>query len=90
MEVVGAMFFEDNQLIFLLLCRNLQKVNRTPVISLENHAQYADFRSRVSGSDLISRHGFGQGIPQGGRSGGPGWIVPSDLVSDEIMTVESM
>ena len=41
-------------------------------VLFENHAQDPDFRTGIFSRDLISRHGFGQGIPQGGRPRGPG------------------
>ena len=50
-------------------------------LSLENHAQDPDFRAGIAGGDLICSHGFGKRVPQGGRSGGPGCIVPYDLIT---------
>ena len=58
-------------------------------LSLENHAQDPDFRAGIAGGDLICSHGFGKRVPQGGRSGGPGCIVPYDLVSDGHLNIPS-
>jgi len=41
-------------------------------VLFENHAQDPDFRAGIPGGDLISRHGFRQGIPQDRCPRGPG------------------
>ena len=51
-------------------------------VLFENHAQDPDFGTGIFSRNLIPGHGFGQGIPQGGRPGGPGRIVSPDLVTD--------
>ena len=54
-----------------------------------DHAQNSDLRAGVPGGDLISCHGFGEGVPQGRCAGGPGRVVSSDLIADCSLNVFS-